>query len=146
MVFLPHSFEILPALHMDFFLINNPIYFSFLENGRNYVSVLITIVGNTSMLVSHSIIFFWYFILISHGVKKKTPPSASPYQVFTRLVCCFTINNSSKFPCSDQIITKESPFLKCKKNYFQLMAGWFWFCYLFMCTFYCIFLHFLIKF
>ena len=58
MVFLPHSFEILPALHMDFFWINNPIYFSFLENGRNYVSVLITIVGNTSMLVSHSIIFF----------------------------------------------------------------------------------------
>ena len=74
--FLTPQFQILPTLHMEFF-----------------ASVISTIVSNIAVLVSHSAIFFEYFMPMSHGANKKTPPSASfhlrlPYQVFTRFVCC----------------------------------------------------------
>ena len=73
----------------------------FLEIGRNYVSIIITIISN---------------ITVCHGVNKKTLPIVSPtpfpYQVFTRLVCCFTRNTLSTFFCSDQIIAKNNAFFK----------------------------------
>ena len=50
----------------------------FLEIGRNYVSVIITIINNITVLVSHYVICFGYFISMSHGVNKKTPPIVSP--------------------------------------------------------------------
>ena len=61
------------------------------------MSFIITIVSNITVLVPQYIIFFAFVMLMSHGMKKKTPPSASPYlylpyQVFTRFVCCFTRN------------------------------------------------------
>ena len=55
-------------------------------------------------------------LLCVMGVNKKAPPIVSPnplpYQVFTRLVCCFTRNILSTFFCSDQIIAKNNAFLK----------------------------------
>ena len=64
--------------------------------GRNYVSIIITIISN---------------ITVCHGVNKKAPaivsPTTFPYKVLTRLVCCFTRNILSTFFCSDQIIGKK---------------------------------------
>ena len=57
------------------------------------MSIILTIVSNIIVLVSQNIIFFGFFMPISHGANKKTRPSASPhlplpFQVFTRFVCC----------------------------------------------------------
>ena len=76
----------------------------------NYMSIIITIVSNITVLVSH-IIFFGFFMPTSHGVNKKTPSSAyptsiSPYQVFIRFVC-FTRNTLSTFFCCDQVICER---------------------------------------
>ena len=38
-----------------------------------------TIVSNITVLVSHNIIFFEFFMPMSHGVNKKTPSSVSPH-------------------------------------------------------------------
>ena len=80
---------------MELLGIGNLTY-NFLEKGTKYVSIIITIIGNITALVSDSVIFFGYFMSMSHGVIKKSPPSASstssPYQVFPKFVCCFTIN------------------------------------------------------
>ena len=68
---------------------NSSFYFfiTFLEIGRNYImSIIITIVSNITVSVSQNMIFFGFFMLTSHGVNKKTPPSASPNPLFpTRL-------------------------------------------------------------
>ena len=49
----------------------------FLENDRNYVSIIIIIISSSSnitVLVSHNGICFGYFMPMSHGVNKKAPP------------------------------------------------------------------------
>ena len=57
---------------------------------RNYVSIIITIVSNITVLVPHNAIFFGYFMTLNYGVNKKTPQIVSPphlllhYQVFTK--------------------------------------------------------------
>ena len=89
MTFSAHNFTILPTFHMEFFRIDNPIYFFFFEIDRNYMSIIITIISNIDVLMSHNIIFFGFFVSMSHSVHKKTPPSAfshllPPHQVFTR--------------------------------------------------------------
>ena len=43
------------------------------------MSIVITIVSNIAVLVSHNIIFFEFFMHMSHGVNKKTPSSASSH-------------------------------------------------------------------
>ena len=43
------------------------------------MSIIITIVGNITVLVSHNIIFFEFFMPMSHGFNKKTPSSVSPH-------------------------------------------------------------------
>ena len=42
----------------------------------------IIVVSNITVLVSHSVLFFEYFMRMSHGVNKKTPPSAFPHLPF----------------------------------------------------------------
>ena len=110
-----HNFKILPKGHMGFFWVNNPDLF-FSEISRNYVSIIITIISNTTVLVSLNVIGFEYFLPISHAVNKKSPPIVSPapphYQVFTRFVCCFTRNTLSTWFCSGQIIGKNNTFSK----------------------------------
>ena len=63
--------------------------------------IIITNVSNITVLVSQNIIFFGFFMPMSHGVNKKTPPSASPttlspsrfYKKYlTKFFCCFTRN------------------------------------------------------
>ena len=61
------------------------------------MSIILIIVSTITVLVSQKIISFGFFMPVSHGVNKKTRPSASPYlplpyQVFTWFVCCFTRN------------------------------------------------------
>ena len=64
--------------------------------GDSCVSIIITIISNTTMLVSYNVICCAYFMPMSHGVNKKALPIAYPTpplsQVFTRFVCCFTRN------------------------------------------------------
>ena len=43
------------------------------------MSIVITIVSNIAVLVSHNIIFVEFFMPMSHGVNKKTPSSASSH-------------------------------------------------------------------
>ena len=61
-----------------------------LEIDRNYVSIIITIISNITVLVSHNVIWFECFMPMSHSINKKAPPILSPtpplYQVFTRFV------------------------------------------------------------
>ena len=104
----------------NFFWIGNPTYyyyfFFFLEKGRTYVSIIITIVSNITMLMSHIAIFFRYLMPLSHGVNKEDFSRyilhlLLPYQFFTQFVC-FTINTLSTFFCSDQIIAKNNAFSK----------------------------------
>ena len=43
------------------------------------MSIIITIVSNTTVLVSRNIIFFGFFMSISHAVNKETPLSVFSY-------------------------------------------------------------------
>ena len=79
-----------------------------------------------TMFFSLDILWLWDMVSIRRLV--QVPPSSSPYQVFTRFVCCFTINISWTFICSDQIIAKIKHFQSKTNFFFQLMAGRFWFC------------------
>ena len=62
-----HNIKILPTHQLDFFLLSNPALY-FLEIARNYVSIIITIINNITVLVSHSVICFGYFMAMSHAV------------------------------------------------------------------------------
>ena len=55
------------------------IYLFIFEICRNYMSIIITIVSNITVSVSRNIIFFGFFMPMSHGVNKKTPSSVSPH-------------------------------------------------------------------
>ena len=63
MTFSPHNFKILPTLQMDFFgLVKSHLtLFFFLEIGSNYVSIIITIVSNITVLVSYNVVLAGYF-------------------------------------------------------------------------------------
>ena len=92
----------------------------------NYMSIIITIVSNITVLVSH-IIFFGFFMPTSHGVNKKTPSSAyptsiSPYQVFIRFVC-FTRNTLSPSFAVIRLFAKDNTFSK-KIRFFLLAHCW----------------------
>ena len=98
----------------------------FFEIGRNSVSIIITIISNATVWVSHNGICFGYFMPTSHGVNKKATPIFSPtllpYQVFTRFACCFVRNSLSIFFCSDQIITKNNTHKA--KQFFSFYQHW----------------------
>ena len=140
-----HNFSIL--LPWNFFgLVPYPTYlFTFycLELCRNYMSIIITIIGNNTVLVSHNLILFWFFMSMSHGVKKKrllqVSPSSSipPYQCFTRFICCFTRNTLSTFFCCDQVICERYFIFKENKIFpFSLLLVGFDFAVLLICVFY----------
>ena len=55
--------------------------YSFLEKGTKYVSIIITIIGNITALVSHSVIFFGYFMpraMVSLRNLLQVPPPPPP--------------------------------------------------------------------
>ena len=119
MNFLTHIFKNLATLHMDFFWVGNPTYFCFLKIGRNYGWIIITIISNITVLVSHNVICFGHFMSMSHGANKKAPTIIPPPQppdphTTTPLyqACYFTRNILSIFFCSDQIIEENNAFLK----------------------------------
>ena len=90
-----HNFKILRTCQMEFFWISNCNQ-TFLETGTNQVSIIIPIIGSITLLLSHNVICFGYFIPMSRGVNKNAPPIVSPtpssYQVFTRFVFYFIRN------------------------------------------------------
>ena len=106
----PTTSKFYQPTNWNFFWVSSPTCFVFLEIGRNYVPVIIAIISNITLLVSHNVICFGYYMPMSHGMIKKAPPTVShtppPYQVFTNIVCCFARNTLSTFLCSDQIIAK----------------------------------------
>ena len=57
--FLPHNFKIIPATWI-FFRLVIPINF-FMEIGRNFASIIITIINNITVLVSHICYLLWIF-------------------------------------------------------------------------------------
>ena len=62
MAFSFQNFKMLPTLHMEFFRSVIPLNFFFFKTGKNNLSIIITIVGNINVLVSHNVIFFGYFM------------------------------------------------------------------------------------
>ena len=66
---------------MNYFWIRNPTYFLsfffFFEIGKNNMSIVIAIVSNITVLVSHNVIFFGGYMPMSHDVNKNTAPSTS---------------------------------------------------------------------
>ena len=75
--FLTHKFKILPTYHIEFFCFSSPTFF-FLQIGRNYVSILTTIITNVTVLVLHSVICFGCFMPCIMVSNKKVPPIVSP--------------------------------------------------------------------
>ena len=69
-----HNVKLLPIHYLEFLGLAIPLNFFWRE-----VETMcqFTIVSNITMLVSHSVICFGYFMPISHCVKKKAPPSNS---------------------------------------------------------------------
>ena len=133
MVIATHSFKILPSFLHGYLtpqlqtIGTNPPHRIFLNwwshviffgRTEEIVSILVTIISNITLLVSQNVIFFRYFILMGHAVNKKIPPSASfppssPYQVFTRFVCRFTINTlPNLFGSLALIIERDRSFSK----------------------------------
>ena len=49
----------------------------FFETGRN-CSIIITIIGSITVLLSDNVICFGYFIHMSHSINKKAPTIVSP--------------------------------------------------------------------
>ena len=77
----------------------------FLDVGRRYVSMVITVIYNITLLVSHNFICFdtlcpWAMVPIKKLLYLSPVSTPSPIQVLTRFVCCF-IRNISTFFCSD---------------------------------------------
>ena len=90
------------------------------EMTRNYVSMIITIVSNIIVLVSHNVIFFGYFMPTNHGVNRNTPHLLlfhSPLPGFHQ-GCCSTINASLTFFCLDRFCIFKV------KQFFVSTHGW----------------------
>ena len=102
-----------------------------MEICRNYVPNKITIISNITVLVSHCICFR-YFMPMSHDVNKKASSIVSPhpslYQVFTRLVVLQEILYQSSFALI-RLLQKIMHFQSKTIFFYQLIAGWFWFCF-----------------
>ena len=60
-----------------FWGVSNPSWF-FLEISRNYASIIITIISNITVIVSHNVTCFGYFMPMSNGVNRKAPTIVSP--------------------------------------------------------------------
>ena len=106
----------------------------FLEISRNYVSIIITIIRNITVLVSHNVICLEYFITMSHSIKRRllqlSPHPPPPYQIFTKFVSCFARNTLSTFFFAPIKLLKKIMHFQSKTVFFlQLIARWFWFCY-----------------
>ena len=101
---------------------------------RNYVSIVITIISNITVLVSHNAICFGHFIPMSHGVNKKAPPIISSHPIWPRLFFCFKRHALWTFFALIRLLQKIMHFQSKTIFFFQLIAGWFWFyCFVYMC-------------
>ena len=147
MIIQPHNFKILLSLlwlshptvskfyqlsSWNFFGLLFPV--KYLCFGRKVktmyqLSILLLVI----LLMSRNVIFFEYFMPMSHVVNKTLPSISStppfPYHLFTRFLCCCTIKTLSSLFCSDQIIAKENAFSKENEFIFQLTADRFPFRY-----------------
>ena len=65
-----HSyFKILPTCQLELFWVSNSVY----------MSSIIVIISNITMLVSYNVICFEYFIPMRHCANKKAPPILIPH-------------------------------------------------------------------
>ena len=117
-----------------------------MEIGRNYASIIITIINNITVPVSHNVLCFGCFMPISHGIKKKAPTVVSPpttppsYQIFIKFVCCFARITLSTLLLlwSIRLLQKIMIFQVKAIFFFQLIVGLFRFC-CFICFLGCFF-------
>ena len=129
MNFLTHIFKNLATLHMDFFWVGNPTYFCFLKIGRNYGWIIITIISNITVLVSHNVICFGHFMSMSHGANKKAPtiipppnpPTPTQPLPFIRLVILQEIFYRSSFALI-RLLRKIMHFQSKTNCFFQLIV------------------------
>ena len=73
---LPHNFKISPTIPMELFWIDIELITIILFWSRK-VSIIITIVSDITVLVSHNVILFGYIMPMNYGINKKTAPSDS---------------------------------------------------------------------
>ena len=103
------------------------------------MSIITTIIGNITVSWSQSLFppplsltrFSPVLSVVLQEILYQSSfvfPTPLPYQVFTRLVCCFTRYTLSTFFCSDQIIAKNNGFFKVKQFFsFNLLLTGFGF-------------------
>ena len=106
--FLTLQFRNFVNLKLEFLWVSNPSSIS-LKIKRNYVSIIITIVGNITVLVSYNaldILCLWAMVSVRKSSSYRHHPSYLPG--LSRYVCCFTRNTLSILFCSDQIIAKKN--------------------------------------
>ena len=105
-----------------------------METARNYVSIIITIISNITVLVLHNVICFGYFIAMSYGVNKKAPPIISSHPFWPGLFFCFTGHALWTVFALIRLLQKIMHFESKTNFFFQLIAGQFWFCcFVYMC-------------
>ena len=107
--------------------------------GRNYVSIVVTIISNITVLVPDNFICFGYFMPLSHDVNKKAPtifflqPSPLPgfHQVCLLIYKKYFINPFLLW--SNKLLQKIMLFQNKAKFFFQLTASRFSFwCFVYM--------------
>ena len=106
--FLTLQFRNFVNLKLELLWVSNPSSFS-LKIKRNYVSIIISIVGNITVLVSYialDILCLWAMVSIRKSSSYLHHTCYLPG--LSRYVCCFTRNTLSIFFCSDQIIAKKN--------------------------------------
>ena len=113
---------------MDFIWVSNATKF-FLEIGRNYAPVIITIFRNITVSMSHNVICLGYLMAMSRGINKKAPTVISltlpPNRISTRFVCWLTRNtlSTSFLLCSNKLLQKIMHFQSKTNFFFQIIAG-----------------------
>ena len=89
------------------------------------LQLLFLVILLITVSVSHNVIYFEYFMLMSHGVNKKAPRIVSPNPPLAGFhqACCFTNNTLSTIFCSDVTdYCKNNAFSK-QNNFFLPTAG-----------------------
>ena len=75
--FSPHDFKNVLTLYTELFWIGSATSKIFAFWGRKVetLPIIITVINNITLLVSHNFIFFGYFILMSHGTYWSALPT-----------------------------------------------------------------------
>ena len=104
-----------------------------MEIYRNYESIIITVISNIIVLVSHNVFCLGHFMPMSYGVNEKTLPIVSlpPFDLSRFSPSLFVVLQGilyQPFFVLIRLLPKIIHFQSKAISFFQLIAGRFWFC------------------